>query len=200
MRFIVLLSRLFNIHATGIQEYLANSFLYCNIMWLIFGPLCALFVLLHPDSLMYDHVVWFRIIQSFIVREQSGTLDPPSFDENRIRQSRKGGVMGSVFLGKNRSSPEINLELSLEMNRKMQCVLEDTLLKNITLKVQIFSSILLLLLFKKFIIVICICRKILIHWVRKFREYQHSCRNMKNHPDSISGILTVMTPALLISS
>ena len=75
-----------------------------------------------------------RIIQSFIVREQSGALAPPSFDENRIRQAKKGGVMGTVFSGKNRI-PEVNLDLSLEMNRKMQCVLEDTLLKNITLMV-----------------------------------------------------------------
>ena len=46
--------------------------------------------------------------------------------------------MGSVFSGKNSRAykmPEVNYELSLEMNRKMQSVLEDTLLKNITLKV-----------------------------------------------------------------
>ena len=72
-----------------------------------------------------------RIIQSFIVREQSGALAPPSSDENKVRQAKKGGVMGAVFSGK----PEVNYELSLEMNKKMQSVLEDTLLKNITLKV-----------------------------------------------------------------
>lgn len=68
------------------------------------------------------------------MREQTGALAPPSFDENKLRQSRKGGVMGAVFSGKSRL-PEVNYELSLEMNKKMQSVLEDTLLKNITLKV-----------------------------------------------------------------
>ena len=85
-----------------------------------------------------------RIIQNFIMREQSGALAPPSFDENRLRQAKKGGVMGAVFAGGKNTRvyklPEVNLELSLEMNKKMQSVLEDTLLKNITLKVQMCSS------------------------------------------------------------
>lgn len=80
-----------------------------------------------------------RIIQNFIMREQTGALTPPSFDANKIRQVQKGGVMGTVFsAGKNSRAykmPDVNFELSLEMNRKMQSVLEDTLLKNITLKV-----------------------------------------------------------------
>lgn len=74
------------------------------------------------------------------MREQTGVLTPPSFDENKQRQVKKGGVMGSVFSGKNarlNMMPEVNYELSLEMNRKMQSVLEDTLLKNITLKVSL---------------------------------------------------------------
>jgi len=37
------------------------------------------------------------------------------------------------------------------------------------------------------ITVVVIDRKISIHWVRKFKEYQHSCRNTRNHSDSISG-------------
>ena len=69
------------------------------------------------------------------MREQSGALAPPSFDENKLRQSKKGGVMGTVFAGRAYKLPEVNYELSLEMNKKMQSVLEDTLLKNITLKV-----------------------------------------------------------------
>ena len=73
------------------------------------------------------------------MREQAGVLAPPSFDENKFRQAKKGGVMGTVFSGKTPrvyKMPEVNFELSLEMNRKMQSVLEDTLLKNITLKVR----------------------------------------------------------------
>lgn len=34
----------------------------------------------------------------------------------------------------------LTLELSLEINRKLQAVLEDTLLKNITLKVFVFLT------------------------------------------------------------
>ena len=72
------------------------------------------------------------------MREQTGALAPPSFDANKLRQMQKSGVMSTVFSGKNSKAykmPEVNYELSLEMNKKMQSVLEDTLLKNITLKV-----------------------------------------------------------------
>ena len=70
------------------------------------------------------------------MREQSGALAPPSYDVHKARHSRKGGIMATVFSGKpSRSTPTMSIELSLEMNRKMQSVLEDTLLKNITLKV-----------------------------------------------------------------
>ena len=43
--------------------------------------------------------------------------------------------MATVFSGRHSRGPNMSLDLSLEMNRKMQSVLEDTLLKNITLKV-----------------------------------------------------------------
>ena len=42
--------------------------------------------------------------------------------------------MASVYSSK-ASDPDMTLELSLEINRKLQAVLEDTILKNITLKV-----------------------------------------------------------------
>lgn len=47
--------------------------------------------------------------------------------------ARRGGIMASVF-GSQPLDAGMTLELSLEMNRKLQLVLEDTLLKNITLK------------------------------------------------------------------
>ncbi len=46
--------------------------------------------------------------------------------------------MATVFTGgkgKGQRDTEMTYELSLEINRKMQSILEDTLLKNITLKV-----------------------------------------------------------------
>lgn len=78
------------------------------------------------------------------MREQSGALAPPSYDQHKLRLSRKGGVMATVFSGARQGrhhNHDVNLELSLEMNRKMQSVLEDTLLKNITLKVQHWSCV-----------------------------------------------------------
>ncbi len=46
----------------------------------------------------------------------------------------QGGIMSSVYSSRVHDSA-MTLELSLEINRKLQAVLEDTLLKNITLKV-----------------------------------------------------------------
>lgn len=47
--------------------------------------------------------------------------------------SRRGGIMASLYTSHPADSG-LTLELSLEINRKLQAVLEDTLLKNITLK------------------------------------------------------------------
>lgn len=58
-------------------------------------------------------------------------------------------IMGSVFGGTRKTSGgatanttpdgKLTLELSMEINGKLQAVLEDTLLKNMTLKVRLFS-------------------------------------------------------------
>jgi len=47
--------------------------------------------------------------------------------------SESGGIMASLYAAKS-SDSNMTLDLSLEINRKLQAVLEDTLLKNITLK------------------------------------------------------------------
>lgn len=44
------------------------------------------------------------------------------------------GVMASVYSSR-KADESLTLELSLDINRKLQAVLEDALLKNITLKV-----------------------------------------------------------------
>jgi hypothetical protein len=49
--------------------------------------------------------------------------------------SKHGGIMASLY-GSRALDDSMTLELSLEINRKLQAVLEDTLLKNITLKVK----------------------------------------------------------------
>ena len=77
-----------------------------------------------------------RIIQSYIMREHSGVLAPPEADAHKLKLSKKHGIMASMFSGDvTKANTGMTLELSLEINRKMQAVLEDTLLKNITLKV-----------------------------------------------------------------
>lgn len=55
--------------------------------------------------------------------------------------TKYGGIMASVY-GSKAVDDTMTLDLSLEINRKLQAVLEDTLLKNITLKVrnQMFNS------------------------------------------------------------
>ena len=77
-----------------------------------------------------------RIIQSYIMKEHSGVLAPPEADAHKMKLSKKHGIMASMFSGDvTKANTGMTLELSLEINRKMQAVLEDTLLKNITLKV-----------------------------------------------------------------
>lgn len=74
-----------------------------------------------------------RIIQSYALREETGVLSTDYMDINKAILSKKGGIMASLY----NSQPvdqSMTLDLSLEINKKLQSVLEDTLLKNITLK------------------------------------------------------------------
>uniref|UniRef100_A0A6G1RR96 Coiled-coil domain containing 186 n=1 Tax=Hypotaenidia okinawae TaxID=2861861 RepID=A0A6G1RR96_9GRUI len=74
-----------------------------------------------------------KSIQSYILREEAGTLSSEASDFNKAHLSRRGGIMASLYTSHPADSG-LTLELSLEINRKLQAVLEDTLLKNITLK------------------------------------------------------------------
>ncbi|XP_069610454.1 coiled-coil domain-containing protein 186 isoform X2 [Ranitomeya imitator] len=74
-----------------------------------------------------------KIIQSYVLREEAGTLSSEASDFNKAHLSRRGGIMASLYTSHQVDSG-LTLELSLEINKKLQAVLEDTLLKNITLK------------------------------------------------------------------
>ncbi|XP_024411352.2 coiled-coil domain-containing protein 186 [Desmodus rotundus] len=74
-----------------------------------------------------------KIIQSYVLREEAGTLSSEASDSNKVHLSRWGGIMASLYTSHPADSG-LTLGLSLEINRKLQAVLEDTLLKNITLK------------------------------------------------------------------
>lgn len=50
--------------------------------------------------------------------------------------ARKGGIMASLY-SMHQQDGTMTLDLSLEINKKLQAVLEDTLLKNMTLKVRV---------------------------------------------------------------
>ncbi|XP_053548670.1 coiled-coil domain-containing protein 186 [Bombina bombina] len=74
-----------------------------------------------------------KIIQSYVLREESGTLSSEASDVNKAHLSKRGGIMASLYTS-HPADTGLTLDLSLEINRKLQAVLEDTLLKNITLK------------------------------------------------------------------
>ncbi|KAI5740108.1 hypothetical protein M8J76_000593 [Diaphorina citri] len=74
-----------------------------------------------------------KILQNYILREQSGALTSRSMDVNKAEVTRHGGIMASLYSSKP-TDGGMTLELSLEINKKLQAVLEDTILKNITLK------------------------------------------------------------------
>ncbi|BFY97556.1 hypothetical protein BsWGS_00595 [Bradybaena similaris] len=74
-----------------------------------------------------------KVIQSYALREESGTLSSEDMDANKTLLARKGGIMASLY-SVHQQDGSMTLELSLQINHKLQAVLEDTLLKNITLK------------------------------------------------------------------
>ncbi|KAJ9584552.1 hypothetical protein L9F63_021110, partial [Diploptera punctata] len=87
----------------------------------------------HSRQLVAELQKKTRIVQNYIMREQAGALSSDTMDNNKAELSRHGGIMASVY-GSRAMDTTMTLELSLEINRKLQAVLEDTLLKNITLK------------------------------------------------------------------
>ncbi|KAK2586227.1 hypothetical protein KPH14_001484 [Odynerus spinipes] len=74
-----------------------------------------------------------KIIQNYILHEHSGAMGTNERDKNKAELAKYGGIMASVYNQKV-SDENMTLKLSLEINQKLQAVLEDTLLKNITLK------------------------------------------------------------------
>nr|CAD7427999.1 unnamed protein product [Timema monikensis] len=87
----------------------------------------------HSRQLVTELQKKSHIILSYIMREQDGALSSNSMDQNKVEVTKHGGIMASVYSSKPVDN-SMTLELSLEINRKLQAVLEDILLKNITLK------------------------------------------------------------------
>lgn len=98
------------------------------------SSLCRRGAPLHSSPPAFFFPPMIRIIQSYVLREESGALSSEASDINKAHLSRRGGIMASLYTSHPADSG-LTLDLSLEINRKLQAVLEDTLLKNITLKV-----------------------------------------------------------------
>jgi len=86
----------------------------------------------HVSTMLEEMKKKNKLIQNYILKVESGALVSSQMDENKRKLSEHGGIMASIY-SSNRDSG-MTLELSLEINRKLQAVLEDTLLKNIMLK------------------------------------------------------------------
>lgn len=92
----------------------------------------------HAATLVAELQKKTKLIQNYMLREQSGALSTFKSDKNKAELSKYGGIMAAVYGGAAVKNPsgEMTLELSLEINKKLQALLEDTILKNITLKVK----------------------------------------------------------------
>ncbi|XP_046639587.1 coiled-coil domain-containing protein 186-like isoform X1 [Daphnia pulicaria] len=94
----------------------------------------------HVQDLLAEVKKKNRIIQFFFAKEDSGSMATEASDRHKdmklmyqAEMAKHGGIMSSMYNMKTLDDG-LNLELCLEINQKLQGVLEDTLLKNITLK------------------------------------------------------------------
>ncbi|XP_045476067.1 coiled-coil domain-containing protein 186-like [Harmonia axyridis] len=85
------------------------------------------------DILFYQLHKRRKLLQYYFLQERTETLTSKEMDESKLKLIKLGGVMASVFDARV-SDKNLTLELSLEINSKLQAVLEDVLLKNIILK------------------------------------------------------------------
>ncbi|KAI8120126.1 hypothetical protein FF38_09525 [Lucilia cuprina] len=90
----------------------------------------------HTLSLVAELQKKSKVVQYYMLRDQAGALTSTKSDQNKSELAKYGhGVMSAIYGGiKGVENKSMSLELSLEINKKLQAVLEDTLLKNITLK------------------------------------------------------------------
>ena len=87
----------------------------------------------HSRTLVEELQKKTRVIQNYILHESSGAMGSNERDRYKAELARHGGIMASVY-NQRVSDDNMTLELSLEINQKLQAVLEDALFKNITLK------------------------------------------------------------------
>ncbi|XP_039485432.1 coiled-coil domain-containing protein 186 [Drosophila santomea] len=93
----------------------------------------------HTAALVAEVQKKSKVVQHYMLRDQTaGALTTSRSDQNKSELVKYGnGIMAAIYGGSSKAGGEnkaMSLELSLEINKKLQTVLEDTLLKNITLK------------------------------------------------------------------
>lgn len=80
-----------------------------------------------------------KIIQHYALREEASLLLPSDYSLEKVPLSRKGvsySLMGAIFAA---GSDKKTLQLATEVNSRLQAVLEDALMKNITLRESVDS-------------------------------------------------------------
>jgi hypothetical protein len=99
----------------------------------------------HVNQLTTDIKRKTRIIQAFAMNEDVGAFTSEAHDAIKREMSNKTGIMSPLyqtnanylqtaqFINSNQSK-DMSKEMCLEINAKLQALLEDTLIKNITLK------------------------------------------------------------------
>lgn len=94
----------------------------------------------HTAALVAEVQKKSKVVQHYMLRDQTaGALTTSRSDQNKSELVKYGnGIMAAIYGGGSSKTggenKAMSLELSLEINKKLQAVLEDTLLKNITLK------------------------------------------------------------------
>ncbi|XP_030385139.1 coiled-coil domain-containing protein 186 [Scaptodrosophila lebanonensis] len=91
----------------------------------------------HTAALVAEVQKKSKVVQHYMLRDQTaGALTSSKSDQNKSDLVKYGnGIMAAIYGGvKGGEHKGMTLELSTEINKKLQTVLEDTLLKNITLK------------------------------------------------------------------
>eukprot|EP00090_Calanus_glacialis_P038399 TRINITY_DN6701_c0_g1_i4.p1 TRINITY_DN6701_c0_g1~~TRINITY_DN6701_c0_g1_i4.p1 ORF type:complete len:807 (+),score=340.83 TRINITY_DN6701_c0_g1_i4:80-2500(+) len=87
----------------------------------------------HVEQLMNEIKKKNKLIQNYFMGLETGALVSEESDIHKATVGAGHGIMASLYNSRV-SDSGMTLELSLEINKKLQAVLEDTLLKNITLK------------------------------------------------------------------
>lgn len=69
------------------------------------------------------------------MNEEVGQFTSEAHDAIKREMSRKtGSIMSSLYNNHNKNDSQMTMELCYEINCKLQALLEDTLIKNLTLK------------------------------------------------------------------